>query len=124
MTTTYHSDYVKNLILGLIGCGPRQAVTRLQLQLATGLRDREIRSIIEELRRDYCICNMQDGRGYYLPDWEDSYSIRAFIRQQESRMQAIERSLSGAKKELERREKVNGQQYRSIPDVHRKPEVF
>lgn len=124
MTTTCHSDYVKNLILGLIGRGPRQAVTRLQLQLATGLRDREIRSIIEELRRDYCICNMQDGRGYYLPDWEDSYSIRAFIRQQESRMQAIERSLSGAKKELERREKVNGQQYRSIPDVHRKPEVF
>lgn len=118
MTTTCHSDYVKNLILGLIGCGPRHAVTRLQLQLATGLRDREIRSVIEELRRDYCICNMQDGRGYYLPDWEDSRSIRAFIKQQESRIQSIERSLSGAKKALERREKVNGQQYGSVPDVH------
>lgn len=56
-------------ITDYIGYGRRNAVTREQLSLMTGLPDRKMRKLIAQARKDGApILNGQDGAGYYLSE--------------------------------------------------------
>ena len=53
-------------IIDYIPVGHKNAVTRKQLVILTGLSDRKIRNMIqEECNREHPILNMQDGKGYF-----------------------------------------------------------
>ena len=48
------------------------ATTRTSIVMMTGINDRTVRQVIEELRNDgLLICNDQDGNGYYLAETDD-----------------------------------------------------
>ena len=55
-------------ILDYIRTGHDRAITRAELSDLTGIDDRTIRDMIHYARRDIPILNMQDGRGYFVPD--------------------------------------------------------
>lgn len=72
-------------------------VSSLELQSATGLCDRAVRTIIEDLRYDG-VCILSDSKGYFLPNTEDE--IREFIKRTEKTAMSYFRSLRTAKKAL------------------------
>ena len=78
-------------VLEQIPFGKKHAITRMGLRFRTGLSDRQVRNIIEELRRTYVIINDSDGNGYYrsydLDDIERNY------RQERARALSILRRL-------------------------------
>ena len=56
-------------IVGYIGIGKDNAVTREQLCTMTGLPDRSVRRLIADARDNgVVILNAQDGAGYYISD--------------------------------------------------------
>lgn len=59
------------MIMNVIPVGHKNAVTRKQLCISTGMNDRRIRKAVAESRRENVILNLQDGSGYYIPDMED-----------------------------------------------------
>lgn len=59
------------MIMNVIPVGHKNAVTRKQLCISTGMNDRRIRKAVAEARRENVILNLQDGSGYYIPDMED-----------------------------------------------------
>ena len=61
-------------IIDYIPVGHKNAVTRKQLVILTGLSDRKIRNMIqEECNREHPILNMQDGKGYFQPAYVMDY---------------------------------------------------
>lgn len=82
-------------IVELIPVGHENAITRQELCRITGLRDRDVRNLIEDARAEHCICNNCDGAGYYIPT--ELSEINDFIAQETSRAKSIFRSLRGAK---------------------------
>lgn len=92
------------MIIEKIPVGHRNAVTREELHISTGMSDRRIRKAIHEARREIIILNLQDGNGYYVPDMEDETDkaeLKKFVKQEESRLKSIGWSLKPARK-LER----------------------
>ncbi len=76
-------------IIDYIPVGRNNAVSREMLSVATGLDDRTIRNMIHESRRESPILNMQDGRGYFLPDLNDSVEVdllETYVRQENARL--------------------------------------
>lgn len=83
-------------IIDYIPVGHRNAVTRDELRLMTGMHDRQIRRAIEKARSECIILNVQDGKGYYRPDPHDDVDraeINIFYRQERRRIAAIEMTL-------------------------------
>ena len=76
-------------IVDYIPAGKNNAVTRLQLRIATGMSDRAIRDAIAEARRDVPIINDQSGRGYYIPTAEELPEARCFLEQEKRRAKSI-----------------------------------
>ncbi len=79
-------------ILDYIRTGHDRAITRAELSDLTGIDDRKIRDMIHYARRDIPILNMQDGRGYFVPDMnilEERMMLMKYIRQEESRLKSI-----------------------------------
>lgn len=76
-------------IVDYIPVGKNNAVTRLQLRIATRMSDRKIRDAIAEARRDIPIINDQSGRGYYIPTEEELPEARRFLEQEERRAKSI-----------------------------------
>lgn len=79
-------------ILDYIPTGHENAVTREELCRRTGLYDRVIRSLIHEARLKIGILNMQDGRGYFIPDMNlenDRILLKRHVIQEESRAKNI-----------------------------------
>lgn len=76
-------------IVDYIPVGKKNAVTRLQLRIATRMSDRKIRDAIAEARRDIPIINDQSGRGYYIPTEEELPEARKFLEQEEHRAKSI-----------------------------------
>lgn len=90
-------------IIRLIPVGKRNAVTRSQLAIMTGMSDRTIRQEISKARRTHVIINLQDNNGYYQPDMNDASEIaeiRRYVAQEESRIKSIGYSLKGARMAL------------------------
>lgn len=75
-------------VLACLEYGSRNAKDRYQISNQTGIQDRHVRRLIEELRGDgYLICNAQNGKGYYLA--ETPAEILRQYRQDHSRAMSI-----------------------------------
>ena len=101
-------DYLRSLncegfdICGYIPRGRANAVTRYELCLKTGFKDRQVRDLIHYARREESILNLSDGRGYFRPDLSDPIErgmLAAYVRQEKSRRDSIDWSLNGAIKD-------------------------
>ena len=99
-------DYLKSInreslnILDYIPTGRMNAITRHALAIRTGISDRQVRDLIHYARRDIPILNMQDGRGYFIPDMNDEVErgmLAAYVRQEENRLRSIGWSLASAR---------------------------
>ena len=77
----------KEIVFNSLQIGHENAITRAELVQKTGLSDRMVRDIIAELRREHCICNNQDRRGYYIPKCVEEAEI--FLKQEEARAKSI-----------------------------------
>ena len=102
-------DYLETLekqgfnILDYIGTGRENARTRAELCMSTGIHDRAVRELISKARRNIPILNMQDGRGYFIPDMnrmEERMLLKHYVQQEESRLKSIGWSLKVARKTL------------------------
>lgn len=68
-------DYLRSLncegfdICDYIPEGRANAVTRYELCMKTGFRDRQVRDLIHYARRDGSILNLSDGKGYFHLIW-------------------------------------------------------
>lgn len=88
-------------ILDYIRVGHDNSITRAELSDLTGIDDRTIRDMIHYARRDIPILNMQDGRGYFIPDMnilEERMMLMKYIRQEESRLKSIGWALKTARR--------------------------
>lgn len=99
-------DYLKSInmeslnILDYIPTGRVNAITRHALAIRTGISDRQVRDLIHYARRDIPILNMQDGRGYFIPDMNDGVErelLAAYVRQEEKRLKSIGWALASAR---------------------------
>lgn len=86
-------DYLRSLncegfdICDYIPKGRANAVTRYELCMKTGFRDRQVRDLIHYARRDGSILNLSDGKGYFRPDLDDPVErgmLAAYVRQEET----------------------------------------
>lgn len=102
-------DYLRKIdrenfnILDYIPTGSGNAVERTILRFRTGLKDRQMRKLIHFVRREIPILNMQDSKGYFIPDTNDEKDVQLLIRyvlQEESRLKSIGWSLMAARKTL------------------------
>lgn len=76
-------------IVDYIPRGKKNAVTRAQLRIETGLSDRKIRNAISKARRKIVILNDQSGRGYYIPTKAELPEARKCLKQEEKRAKSI-----------------------------------
>ena len=99
-------DYLKSInreslnILDYIPTGRVNAITRHALAIRTGISDRQVRDLIHYARRDIPILNMQDGRGYFIPNMNDDVErdmLAAYVRQEENRLRSIGWALASAR---------------------------
>lgn len=82
-------------ILDYIPVGHRNAVTRKQLVIETGLSDRKVRDMIEKsCTREHPILNMQDGKGYFQPSADEMYLVRLYRAQENHRTIRIRKKVS------------------------------
>lgn len=90
-------------ILTYIPIGSKNAVTRTDLCRLTGLDDRAVRELIHIARRTTPILNMQDGRGYFVPNMKEKYDsdlLKKYVRQEKNRLKSIGWALKSARKML------------------------
>lgn len=81
------SEQTKQLV-GLLGKGAGQAVSRDTLAVLMGMSDRAMREAVAMARLEgVCIANDQQGGGYYLPDNLEEYKRQ--YRQTANRGKAI-----------------------------------
>lgn len=88
-------------ILDHIPVGHDNAVTRRELMDQTGIKDRAIRDMIHYARRKIAILNLQDGKGYFIPDMnlpEERIMLVQYIQQEESGLKSIGWALKAARK--------------------------
>lgn len=102
-------DYLRKIdrenfnILDYIPTGSCNAVERTILRFRTGLKDRQMRKLIHFARREIPILNMQDSKGYFIPDMNDEKDVQLlvmYVLQEESRLKSIGWSLMAARKTL------------------------
>lgn len=87
-------------IYRLIPIGHDHAISRASLAAACGMSDRETRRAIEILRREYCICNDSDGKGYYRPRLDEFDRVVRYDRQERARDKSRYKSAAGRKQWL------------------------
>lgn len=95
-------------ISDFIPTGRDNAISRESLANATHMTDRQIRQSIHKARRDIPILNLQDGKGYFIPDKEDPidmYMLFSFVNQETNRLKSIGWSLKSARKWLKEYER-------------------
>ena len=73
--------------------GYENAISRKSLCIKTGLKDRVVRNLIEEARRDTIIISNTDGSGYWIyhdnPTEQEKELLIKYVKQQESRAKSI-----------------------------------
>ena len=106
-------------ILSFIPVGHEYAVTGKLLERVTGLNNRAIRRSIAGARRYEPVLNMQDGHGYFRPNVpgihgynkslpDETHLLRAYKKQEESRLKSIGWSLRATRRVLRGQEAGNG----------------
>ncbi len=78
-------------ILDYIPKGQGNAITRAELCRRTGLTDRMMRDALHDAKLKTPVLNMQDGRGYFIPDMNtenDRLILQKHVRQEESRIKS------------------------------------
>ena len=80
-------------IIEYIPKGHKNAISRKNLCIKTGLKDRVVRNLIEEARRNTIIISNNDGSGYWRypenPNIEEKMMLEKYVKQQESRAKSI-----------------------------------
>ena len=81
-------------IQDLIPIGSEKAITRNDLLEKCQLfgiagNDRQMRSMIEQARKNTVILNMQDGRGYFRPSVADKDKLKHYVSQESDRYISI-----------------------------------
>lgn len=84
--------------------GHDNAVSRQYLRDMTGNTDRTNRRELKE--SDELVLNLQDGKGYFKPAPEEDRLVRAFIRQEESRIREIRKTVIKAKRYLSEKARI------------------
>lgn len=87
----------ESAIIGFIRKGEENAIHREELAKLTGMRERELRIIIERLRRSGAVIASSQA-GYYFP--ADEAELSAFVRKEERRARSIFYTLKNARKSL------------------------
>lgn len=102
-------DYLKSLekdgfnILDYIPTGHENAVMREELVKRTGVDDRAMRCLLHDARLKIGILNMQDGKGYFIPDMNSEHDrtlLKRHVLQETSRVKNILGPLEAEKKML------------------------
>ena len=81
--------------VGYIPEGHENAVSRQYLRDMTGMSDRSMRIDLKSSRE--LVLNLQDGKGYFRPSESEDGLVRAYIRQEESRIREIQKTARKAK---------------------------
>lgn len=81
-----------------IPTGHENAVSRQYLRDMTGMSDRSMRIDLKSSRE--LVLNLQDGKGYFRPSENEDGLVRAYIRQEESRIREIQKTVRKAKSYL------------------------
>lgn len=89
-------------VYNMLGYGKSSAITGQQIADSTGLVVREVRAVMEQLRREHIIVNDQDGTGYYLSN--EPQEAQRYYWQEYSRAISILRRLKPVREFL----KANG----------------
>lgn len=89
-------------IVEFIPVGKKNAITRQQLVIATGMNDRQVRESISQARRETVILNDQDGNGYFIPTADEKSLVRRFLNQETKRGKSIFWSLKAAREMVEK----------------------
>lgn len=91
-------------ITDYIPIGHENAISRKSLCAATGLKDRVVRNLIEEARRNTIIISNNDGSGYWIfpddPTTEEELLLNKFVQAQERRAKSIFYSLYPARQRV------------------------
>lgn len=93
-------------ISDLIPMGKANAIKREELlyrckMYGLATNDRGMRKLIEDARKENCILNVSDGRGYFRPTKDDLPELRHYIAQEKDRSMAILHNLKMARNVLE-----------------------
>lgn len=83
-------------IIDLIPTGESNAISRTTLCSLCGLSDRLMRKEIAKLSREYPICNLQNGNGYFLAS--DVSTARIMLNQEIHRAKSIFWKIKGLRK--------------------------
>ena len=84
-----------------LGKGKERALNGWQLAALSGLPERSVRKCIQYLTScGYAVCNLEDGKGYYIPtEIED---LKAALNLTSSRIRALMRKKDGLNKALKK----------------------
>ena len=95
-------------VLSCLSNGREAAYSRRYIASDTGISDREVRNLIEELRNEgHLICNEQDGNGYYLA--KTDHEILRQYRQDCDRAMSILRRIKPFRHAIRKMNKVDDQ---------------
>lgn len=86
-------------ITDYIPTGAKNAVSLRYLIYMTGLSGRKVRKEIERSRKTECICNFQNGKGYFMAETVEE--AERFKRQEMKRYMSIWKALRGTRKFIE-----------------------
>lgn len=70
-------------IADYIPVGYKNAISRQQLVIRSGMSDRAVRQAVKD--SETLICNLSDGRGYFIPSSTEERYVRAFRAQENHR---------------------------------------
>lgn len=91
-------------ILNSIPVGSGNAIKRKWLCCITGLIDRTMRNLLHEARKKIPVLNMQNGRGYFIPDMncdKDRKMLVRWVKQEESRIKELQITVDTAVRTLD-----------------------
>lgn len=90
-------------ILNYIPVGSKNAIKRVVLCIRTGLKDRPMRDCLHYARMKIPVINLQNGKGYFIPDMNTQKDVKMLIRwvrQEKSRIRESELIVAVAEKTL------------------------
>ncbi len=93
-TACYFETEPHSRILSLIGDGHENAVHKANLLRNVEMSDRELRKMIEFLRRQGVVI-ISDDNGYYFP--ADEAELQAYIKREERRAKSVFYTLKSAR---------------------------
>lgn len=91
-------------ILRVIPVGSKNSIKRKWLCTLTGLIDRAMRNLLHEARKKIPIINLQNGKGYFIPDMNeksDMDMLSRWVRQEQSRIKESQMIVDVAIKTLD-----------------------